>query len=109
MGFFGWLEEGAGEDVGFADCRDGGGGCGEDEETSGKRGCEEGVWLKGSRLGDGGGANAGGGSRGNRFRLERFGKAMTGNTAWEPPGGVLNGSFTSHPSLTSLRSVTIYR
>jgi hypothetical protein len=41
--------------------------------------------------------------------LERFGKAMTGNMAWEAPGGVLNGSFTSHPSPTSLPSVTIYR
>ncbi|KAJ3902242.1 O-methyltransferase [Lentinula edodes] len=27
----------------------------------------------------------------NRFRLERFGKAMTGTASWEVPGAVLNG------------------
>ncbi|KAJ3999098.1 hypothetical protein F5050DRAFT_1565815 [Lentinula boryana] len=27
----------------------------------------------------------------NRFRLERFGKAMTGTASWEAPGAVLNG------------------
>ncbi|KAF9066979.1 S-adenosyl-L-methionine-dependent methyltransferase [Rhodocollybia butyracea] len=27
----------------------------------------------------------------NRFRLERFGKAMTGTVSWEVPGAVLNG------------------
>ena len=27
----------------------------------------------------------------NRFRLERFGKAMSGTGSWEAPGGVLSG------------------
>jgi len=27
----------------------------------------------------------------NRFRLERFGKAMSGTGSWEAPGAVLNG------------------
>lgn len=27
----------------------------------------------------------------NRFRLERFGKAMSGTDGWEAPGAVLNG------------------
>lgn len=27
----------------------------------------------------------------NRFRLERFGKAMTGTDGWEAPGAVLHG------------------
>ncbi|KAF8154769.1 hypothetical protein B0H34DRAFT_783839 [Crassisporium funariophilum] len=27
----------------------------------------------------------------NRFRLERFGKAMTGTASWEAPGAILNG------------------
>jgi hypothetical protein len=27
----------------------------------------------------------------NKFRLERFGKAMTGTGSWEVPGAVLNG------------------
>ena len=27
----------------------------------------------------------------NRFRLERFGKAMSGTGSWEVPGAVLNG------------------
>jgi len=29
----------------------------------------------------------------NRFRLERFGKAMSGTDGWEAPGAVLNGKF----------------
>ena len=29
----------------------------------------------------------------NRFRLERFGKAMSGTDGWETPGAVLNGDF----------------
>jgi hypothetical protein len=33
----------------------------------------------------------------NRFRLERFGKAMSGTEGWETPGAVLNGNF--HPKL----------
>lgn len=28
---------------------------------------------------------------GNLYRLERFGKAMEGNSAWEVPGAILNG------------------
>ena len=28
----------------------------------------------------------------NRFRLERFGKAMSGTGSWETPGAVLNGN-----------------
>jgi hypothetical protein len=70
-GFFGWLEEGEGE---------------------GAR-CEEGMWLKGSRDSDckdiGRREREG---KGNKFRLERFGKAMSGSCAWDPPGGLLNGS-----------------
>lgn len=31
-------------------------------------------------------------SNANQYRLERFGKAMTGTGSWEAPGGVLNGS-----------------
>ena len=27
----------------------------------------------------------------NRFRLERFGKAMTGTGSWEAPGAIFNG------------------
>jgi hypothetical protein len=27
----------------------------------------------------------------NRFRLERFGKAMSGTGSWEAPGAILNG------------------
>jgi len=27
----------------------------------------------------------------NKFRLERFGKAMTGTDGWEAPGAILNG------------------
>lgn len=30
----------------------------------------------------------------NRFRLERFGKAMTGTEYWEAPGAVLNGTLS---------------
>ncbi|KDR70150.1 hypothetical protein GALMADRAFT_76264 [Galerina marginata CBS 339.88] len=30
-------------------------------------------------------------SKSNRFRLERFGKAMSGTDGWEAPGAVLNG------------------
>jgi hypothetical protein len=71
-GFFGWLEEGEGAR------------------------CEEGVWLKGSR-GEGGVVGVG---RGNKFRLERFGKAMSGSCAWDPPGGLLNGSSPPSPSLS---------
>jgi hypothetical protein len=29
----------------------------------------------------------------NRFRLERFGKAMSGTGSWEAPGGVLSGKL----------------
>ena len=29
----------------------------------------------------------------NRFRLERFGKAMSGTDGWETPGAVLNGDL----------------
>jgi len=65
-GFFGWLEEGQGEGEGPQ--------------------CEEGVWLKGLC-----GEGRGGGGGDNKFRLERFGKAMSGSCAWDPPGGLLNG------------------
>jgi hypothetical protein len=30
---------------------------------------------------------------GNKFRLERFGKAMSGSCAWDPPGGLLNSRY----------------
>jgi len=30
----------------------------------------------------------------NRFRLERFGKAMTGTESWEVPGAILGGEFS---------------
>jgi hypothetical protein len=29
----------------------------------------------------------------NRYRLERFGKAMSGSVSWEVPSAVLNGTF----------------
>jgi hypothetical protein len=29
----------------------------------------------------------------NRFRLERFGKAMSGSVSWEAPSAVLNGRY----------------
>ena len=29
----------------------------------------------------------------NRFRLVRFGKAMTGTGSWEAPGAIFNGSY----------------
>jgi hypothetical protein len=29
----------------------------------------------------------------NRFRLERFGKAMAGTGSWEAPGAVLHGVY----------------
>lgn len=29
----------------------------------------------------------------NRFRLERFGKAMTGTEGWEAPGAILQGRY----------------
>lgn len=32
----------------------------------------------------------------NRFRLERFGKAMSGTGSWEAPGAVFNGKFSGH-------------
>ena len=69
--FFEWLEEGEEEDdiprltV---------------EPPSAER--TEGIWLKGQ----------GGGTppvpTAQRFRLARFGKAMQGNSAWDPPGGL---------------------
>jgi hypothetical protein len=31
----------------------------------------------------------------NRFRLERFGKAMTGTGSWEAPGAIFNGMLLS--------------
>lgn len=31
----------------------------------------------------------------NRFRLERFGKAMSGTESWETPGAVLHGNLLS--------------
>ncbi|KIM86573.1 hypothetical protein PILCRDRAFT_815806 [Piloderma croceum F 1598] len=75
-GFFGWLEE-----VGEVD-----------GEQEGEGACEEGVWLKGSRGEISVGKDVGGG-RGNKFRLERFGKAMSGSCAWDPPGGLLNAGI----------------
>ncbi|KZP32128.1 hypothetical protein FIBSPDRAFT_944685 [Athelia psychrophila] len=75
---------------------------------------EEGLWLKGKgNKGNGKNANANGNGNGDgnalaqtqtqpasppagsrrRFRLERFGKAMTGSSAWEPPAGLLNSAF----------------
>lgn len=36
-----------------------------------------------------------GASRGNIYRLERFGKAMMGTASWEVPGAVLNGQSQS--------------
>ncbi|KIM86581.1 hypothetical protein PILCRDRAFT_774750, partial [Piloderma croceum F 1598] len=75
-GFFGWLEE----------VRE------VDGEQEGEEPCEEGVWLKGSQGEIGKDVRRG---RGNKFRLERFGKAMSGSCAWDPPGGLLNGSCPS--------------
>jgi hypothetical protein len=36
---------------------------------------------------------------GDRFRLERFGKAMSGTGAWETPGAVLQGLNVLHRPL----------
>jgi len=71
----------------------------EEEEEDGEVGgqCEEGVWLKGSR-GENGIMEVVRRGRGNKFRLERFGKAMSGSCAWDPPGGLLNGSSPLPPS-----------
>lgn len=41
----------------------------------------------------------------NRFRLERFGKAMTGTESWEVPGAVLNGNVHSSSSILSNLSI----
>jgi hypothetical protein len=30
----------------------------------------------------------------NKFRLERFGKAMTGSSSWEAPGAIINGVWS---------------
>jgi len=70
-GYLGWLE-GAG---------------GADEEGDGE---EESVGVNGVRK-----------PRGSKFRLERFGKAMEGNSAWEAPGGLLNGNVSFLPSFIS--------
>lgn len=35
-----------------------------------------------------------GASRGNMYRLKRFGKAMMGTASWEVPGAVLNGQYS---------------
>jgi hypothetical protein len=66
-----------------------GSGVGVGGEDGGKGGEGEGIWLKGAA-----------GGRGNKFRLERFGKAMSGSCAWDPPGGLLNGKSPLHPSLS---------
>ena len=34
----------------------------------------------------------------NRFRLERFGKAMSGTGSWEAPGAVLSGTYEVWPT-----------
>jgi hypothetical protein len=31
--------------------------------------------------------------RGNKFRLEGLGKAMSGSCIWDPPGGLLNDGY----------------
>ena len=56
-------------------------------------GGEKGIWD-----GSGGG---GVGVNGNRYRLERFGKAMSGTGSWEAPGAVLNGESAFPPSVYS--------
>ena len=71
----------------------------------------EGEWLKGARRGSAGvgvGVGVGVAGRGNRFRLERFGKAMTGSCAWDPPGGLLNGlsPFSPIPPSTEREPLT---
>lgn len=43
-------------------------------------------------------------SNSNRFRLERFGKAMSGTDGWEAPGAALNGiHFMSNISMECMR------
>jgi hypothetical protein len=40
----------------------------------------------------------------NQFRLERFGKAMTGTDSWEVPGAVLHGEYDLLPPVSSMQT-----
>lgn len=71
-GFFEWLEDG-------------------EEDITSEKGSEGGERVKGQieaeeRVPNGNIQT----SAPNKYRLERFGKAMTGNSAWDTPGGFLN-------------------
>lgn len=95
VGFFGWLEgegikgnhvNGVGRESGMLP-----GLLGHQNEgdpyygSLGRPGDREGIYTDGK---DGGGVDV----NPNRFRLERFGKAMSGTESWEVPGAVLHGS-----------------
>ncbi|KAF7976155.1 hypothetical protein HWV62_7471 [Athelia sp. TMB] len=54
---------------------------------------EEGLWLKGKAKNALAQPSSPPGGSKSRFRLERFGKAMTGTSAWEQPAGLLNSAF----------------
>lgn len=57
-------------------------------------GCTQaGTGLEGQKEKEKGGAGSG---NPNRFRLERFGRAMSGTGNWEAPGAVLQGEASSY-------------
>ncbi|KAJ7348099.1 O-methyltransferase [Mycena albidolilacea] len=78
VGYFAWLE---GEGWGAAPGEVRAGVVGEGMGRNGGKG----------RTGKGGEEDREGGGNPNRFRLERFGKAMAGTGSWEAPGAVLHG------------------
>lgn len=90
-GFFGWLEGSAEPKLTKADPpKVGTGGCAPYTPTKDVNQCMHHLEAASFRQG-----SASADPNPNRFRLERFGKAMSGTCSWEAPGAILN-SFEWH-------------
>ncbi|KAJ7263048.1 hypothetical protein C8J57DRAFT_1719238 [Mycena rebaudengoi] len=112
VGYFGWLEGEGWADSAAGSAADGsaraggtGAGAGGSSTSAGSSSTSAGAGVRRARTKSGGGASGkhgdgkvDGSASGsapqenpNRFRLERFGKAMAGTGSWEAPGAVLQG------------------